>query len=106
MSKSVLGFALALLVGLGTMTTPNRAVAADLLWANVTIDRVLQTAGPAQVRLTDVGGVFSNKLFNISNDKQNAMVAVLLAALALGKDVRIAFNDGSPAVIVLVGVIN
>ena len=81
-------------------------LSAELLWANVTVNRVLQTTGTAQARLTEVNSVFNNKLFNMRNDKQNAMVAILLAALALNKDVRIAFYDGSPAEIVVVGVIN
>ena len=84
---------------------PQCAMSADLLWANVTVNRALQTQSKVQAVLTDAGGVFTNKLFDITNEKQDAMLAVLLTAISLNKQVRIAFYLGSPANIVLVGTI-
>jgi hypothetical protein len=104
MKKKLMVLTLAMVLGLA-FAGPQCAVSADLLWANTTIDRVLQTAAAAQVRLTDVDGVFTSKLFNISNDRQNAMLAILLTAMSLDKQVRVAFYDGNPATIILVGTI-
>ena len=87
---------------------PQQANCSGLLWTNVTINRIIQTETNVQVRPTEVGVAdpFSNKLFNISNEKQNAMLAILLTAMSLDKNVRIAFYDGTPALIILVGTIN
>ena len=95
------------LVGLVLMI-PQSAISQELLWANVEVNRILQTSAHAQTRLTEVGvsNPFENKLFNISNDKQDAMLAILLTADSMGKNVRIAFYDGNPATIILVGTIS
>lgn len=95
---------LAMVLGL-VFVGPQCAISAELLWANVIVNRAIQTNTIVQAVLTEANGVFSNKLFNIRNDKQDAMLAVLLTAISLNKQVRIAFYDGSPATLTLVGTI-
>ena len=91
------------LLGL-VLIAPQSAVSQDTLWADTTIDRINQTQSIIQVRLSDIGGQFSKKLFNIDHNRQEAQLAILLTALSLDKSVRIAFHDGNPATIILVGV--
>jgi hypothetical protein len=99
-NKLVFGL-LVFFFGLATLA-PNHLSAA--VWADANVDRVLQGTTMVQTRLTDVNGTFTSKLFKIDNEKTSAMLAILLTAYSLEKTVRIAFNDGDPASIILVGI--
>jgi hypothetical protein len=74
-------------------------------WANATVESVLQSETYVSCRLTEENNVFINKLFRIENQRQNAMLAVLLSAKALNVPVRIFFEDGSPAIIKIAGLV-
>ena len=79
---------------------------AETLWATCTIDLVNHTATVPSVRLTEINNVFQNKLFRITNQSNKQQLAIILTALSLGKEIRIAFQDGNPAHIELVGIVN
>jgi hypothetical protein len=96
MKKRLTVLVMVLCLGMAFMI-PQSAISADLLWADTNVVRIAQTSTKVQVVLDHVSGVFEGKLFNISNEKQNAMLAVLLTAMTMKKVVRIAFYDGTPA---------
>lgn len=104
MKTKVLILSMFLFFGLSFLSLKH-ANAQELLWANCNVDRVLQSSSACQVRLTEVNGVFENRLFAFDNEKVNAQLAIFLTAISLNKQVRIAFSDGPPYIIELVGII-
>jgi hypothetical protein len=107
--KKLMVMGMFLLVALAVVA-PQIGNAADLLWADFTINKVYQLTGKVQLRLDYVDGTFTNKLFETSSEKQGAILAVVLTALSLDKQVRVGFYEGATptaaAIIQAVGIIN
>ncbi len=88
---------LALVVFLGTMLyNPSYAGAQSPdTWAIVEVVRVIQSPTRAQVRFTEVDGVFTNKIFNIHEENAKEHLAILLTALSLNRMLYIGFENAT-----------
>ena len=95
------------LMFIGTQNFPKQqtAYAQQLLWADVTLDLIVQRTDHIRARFTEIGNVpdpFQRKLFSIPEAKANQMLAILLTAESSDKNLEIAFYDGNPAEIFLI----
>jgi hypothetical protein len=74
------------------------AVSAAPPWYTCQVKNIGMSGANVQVQLTDRGGAFTNKYFNIGGDatKGNRALAAGLTALSLEKDVLIYVTDLTP----------
>ena len=99
---------IALMLTVGTIFSFSQdARSADVIWANVTIDKVYyHKDGRCEVRFSEVDNIFTNKAFMADGENSKAILAVILTAESLDKVLRVAFYDGTPATIIMAGINN